>query len=677
MEQQQQSQQQTKAEAAKRPKISNLNPYQEAFGRFDPNQHLPDPEKYEFHGQANEITYDKKSNCILIYGVTPTDGNTFTLQINGFMHYFYMEIPPDLELTPVDRVPKALHGAIFKVERVKRQNCYGVDQPLKEYFKCYLHKPGSLKYIFKDWTKSGRFCDGSVKFYEHSKVSPVIRFMVDFKLTGCGLFKLSPGCYSIADRRISSRQWDLMCSVSDIIAEDDGNNATLAPMHCLYYDIEVLPRKDGGFPTPDECEIITISCVMRDWTSKKTLWKSIIHTGEIDGSHFPDTQCIEMESETDLLLAFREVIVASDPDVLSGWNTEGFDMPFLYKRAKHIGATAFLQIGCLLGTAITARESSFNSAAHGKREYLQFDLLGRMSVDALLVFKRNVKNLRSYTLNSVAQSVLKQTKEDVHHSQIGRLYQGTVLERTRLASYCLKDSDLTCQLLEKKDFPQQYVQTARFIGIPLPLLLTRGEQIKVAIKLMRYCRDKNLIIPFQETKDKWSPFEDTETNLNDKVEERMTQRITSFFNSTANGKIISPAVTTTSGKQIKYAGALVLKPKTGLHDDAPCYCLDFSSLYPSTMIAWNLCFSTLITQADLDRHPEWKENEHYRRFRSGHMFLTPLVVKGVLPILAEQGLFFRGEKKKLMAAAAKRGDEFEESVYNGQQNAIKVFCNSM
>ena len=99
---------------------------------------------------------------------------------------------------------------------------------------------------------------------------------------------------------------------------------------------------------------------------------------------------------------------------------------------------------------------------------------------------------------------------------------------------------------------------ARVTGVPINFLLNRGQQIKVMSQLLRKAKQHNYI----------SPTETVKKNDN----------------------------------EIGFEGAFVLDPKVGLYDD-PIATLDFASLYPSIMIAHNLCYTTLI-RPDMIRYYE-------------------------------------------------------------------------
>lgn len=83
------------------------------------------------------------------------------------------------------------------------------------------------------------------------------------------------------------------------------------------------------------------------------------------------------------------------------------------------------------------KNTHFSSKAYGQRDSKDTPLDGRLQLDVLQFMQREHK-LRSYTLNSVCAQFLGEQKEDVHHSVITDLQNGTPESRRRLAVYCLK-----------------------------------------------------------------------------------------------------------------------------------------------------------------------------------------------------------------------------------------------
>ena len=90
-----------------------------------------------------------------------------------------------------------------------------------------------------------------------------------------------------------------------------------------------------------------------------------------------------------------------------------------------------------LGMRCQTKDTHFSSKAYGQRDSKETNLDGRLQLDVLQFMQREHK-LRSYTLNSVCAQFLGEQKEDVHHSVITELQNGTPESRRRLAVYCLK-----------------------------------------------------------------------------------------------------------------------------------------------------------------------------------------------------------------------------------------------
>lgn len=140
---------------------------------------------------------------------------------------------------------------------------------------------------------------------------------------------------------------------------------------------------------------------------------------------------------------------------------------------------------------------------------------GRLQLDILQVMQRDYK-LRSYTLNAVCAQFLGEQKEDVHHSIITELQNGTAESRRRLAVYCLKvgsidlplqreswlmihlfcqDAYLPQRLMDKLMCFINYTEMSRVTGVPFNYLLSRGQQIKVISQLYRKANDSGYLIP--------------------------------------------------------------------------------------------------------------------------------------------------------------------------------------
>ena len=106
-----------------------------------------------------------------------------------------------------------------------------------------------------------------------------------------------------------------------------------------------------------------------------------------------------------------------DPDILTGYNINNFDLPYLLERAGTLRVPTFPYLGRIVKEKTVIKERVFESKAYGKRVNKVMNIEGRVQFDLLPILLRNYK-LRSYSLNAVSYHFLLEQKEDVHHSII-------------------------------------------------------------------------------------------------------------------------------------------------------------------------------------------------------------------------------------------------------------------
>lgn len=297
-----------------------------------------------------------------------------------------------------------------------------------------------------------------------------------------------------------------------------------------------------------------------------------------------------------MLMKWRLFLETCDPDIITGYNVQNFDIPYLLDRAatlakkkKKQAIGGFPQWGRIKNSPAKMRDTMFQSSAYGKRANVETTIDGRVVFDMLPYMQRNHK-LSSYTLNSVCAEFLGQQKEDVHHSIISDLQNGSDEDRHRLAVYCLKDALLPQRLMDKLHVLVNYIEMARVTGVPVSFLISRGQQIKVFSMILRKCKGEKLLVP----------------TLN-------------------KGR--------SAGADAGYEGATVLDPIKAYYE-TPIATLDFASLYPSIMQAYNLCYSTLVSPTDVGK----LDAEMYKKSENGNVFVHSNVKKGILPTILEVGL---------------------------------------
>ena len=325
-----------------------------------------------------------------------------------------------------------------------------------------------------------------------------------------------------------------------------------------------------------------------------------------------------------------------------GWNIDNFDLPFLLKRADTVGiADTFCRLGRVRSEVCRIRLASFENKQRGRRDYSEItNLAGRVQLDMLEVTRSSFK-LRTYTLNAVAEEFLGDRKEDVHHSIIADLWRESDGGRARLCSYCLKDAKLPQRLMDKFCIVPQYAEMARVCGVPFAFLRTRGQQVKVLAQLLPRARERGFLLPY-------IPVEPSDE---------------------------------------KYEGAVVIDPLRGFYEK-PIATLDFTSLYPSIMMAHNLCYTTFLPGGPEEAERLGLGPDDYTVSPNGHCFVKAHVRKGILPTILESLLGARKLAKRDMASAKEMAElaadqleraswEFRAMVQDGRQLALKVSANSV
>lgn len=436
-------------------------------------------------------------------------------------------------------------------------------------------------------------------------------------------------CPAKAYRLVSERDRQSSCQIEAEIPythlishEPKGEWSKMAPLRILSFDIECAGRK-GIFPEANMDPVIQIANVVTRYGESKPFIRNVFCLDET--SSIVATQILEFSDEREMLMSWKNFLSKVDPDLITGYNISNFDFPYLLDRAKHLKCSGFEHWTRLPSVKSVANNSTFSSKQMGSRDTKTTNTNGRLQLDLLQLIQRD-HHLRSYTLNSVCSHFLGEQKEDVHHTMITELFNGTPESRRRLALYCLKDAYLPQRLMDKLSCLANYTEMARVTGVPFNFLLSRGQQVKFMSQLFRKALEQKLVIP------------------NMKGEQSDEQ----------------------------YEGATVIEPTRGYYD-VPIATLDFASLYPSIMQAHNLCYTTLIKPSAIEKFGLVKD-EDYIVTPNGDMFVTVKQRKGLLAQILEELLSARKQAKRELASET---DPFKKAVLNGRQLALKVSANSV
>ncbi|KNC85933.1 DNA polymerase delta catalytic subunit [Sphaeroforma arctica JP610] len=581
-----------------------------------------------------------------LFGVN-SNGNSVCAHVHGFLPYFYVPAPKDFKAQHVGIFMEAInakitnlspkvHNAVVRVEVEMKENIFGYHSQTKiQFLKLTMNLPHQIaaaRRAVEQGFNVGVYGLVACQPFE-SNLEILLRFMVDTGIVGCSWVELPQGAYRIRGKTSnpppqSRCQYEFDIAYDKLIAHAaEGEYSKNAPFRILSFDIECKGRP-GVFPEADQDPIIQIANMVQLQGEERPFVRNIfclktcdnIAGSEVKTYHRHKT---DLDNERELLQEWAEFLRAVDPDVITGYNTTNFDLPYLFKRAEKLNVKNFHYWGRIENTPSVMRDTQFSSKAYGTRDSHTFNIEGRVPFDVLQLLQRDYK-LRSYSLNSVSAEFLGEQKEDVPHTIISDLQEGSDQTRRRLAVYCLKDAYLPLRLLNKLMGLINYIEMARVTGVPLNYLLTRGQQIKVVSQLYRRARVVDYVIPHVP-----------------------------------------------SGQaDEQYEGATVIEPNAGYYD-TPITTLDFASLYPSIMMAHNLCYTTLIrgNPASLGLGPD-----DYIKTPTGDNFVKQSKLKGLLPDILEDLLTAR---KRAKLALKKETDPFKKAVLDGRQLALKISANSV
>ena len=528
-----------------------------------------------------------------------------------FNPYFYLKTDRDLKST----IRSLFYRDLVSCEVQHGRDLWGFqNDQLSRFLRLEFKSHRGLRNC--TWTiENGKFPElNGCKVYE-ANIDPVLRFM---HVSGCSSTGwIDPGlCEPDAETSCDVNLWAPNWKLIRPVARDD-----IAPLKIMSFDIECY-SSTGAFPDPRNPNdvIFQIGMTTKEFgKGDETTIRRCLCLKETAG---PDVESFATEKQ--LLEAFQQYLIRTDPDILTGWNIFGFDLEFLHFRAALRGAsTVWGRVkDCPIEKVV---EKNLSSSALGNNLLKMTPMKGRYVFDLFQDVKREHK-LESYSLNNVSKHFLKDQKNDMPVKEIfSRYAEGDPVRLGEVAAYCIKDTELPHALMEKLCQIQNQIEMAKACWVPLSFLSERGQQIKVFSQMAYKARELNFIIP--------------------------------TFRRPPDGA---------GGADDGYQGATVLEAQTGAYY-GPITALDFASLYPSIMCAHNLCYSTLVMDPKYDNLPG-VEYETY----GPHKFAQGVV--SLLPTILTDLKTFRKKAKKLMAL--NEGTPLE-AIYNGQQLAYKISMNSI
>ena len=295
--------------------------------------------------------------------------------------------------------------------------------------------------------------------------------------------------------------------------------------------------------------------------------------------------------EPEILENFNKLVQKEDPDLITGYNIDGYDMPLLEERMR------FNKIQFRIGR-------DFIPPRRIMDQYWR--LHGRV-IDDTWWEVRKVLHPKHETLNYVSNMLLNEGKENVNRLDIENEWARRPAD---VIKYCIKDARLALMIYRKIRILDRNLYLSTVSMLPLDDVTNGGTSTYVDSLLIRRADRENIGVPMSSSK---------------------------FSNDT-------------------YEGGYVHTMDPGLFD--MIVVLDFKSMYPSMIIKYNICFTTLSSEGTIVAP-------------NGAKFLSTDVKKGLIPDLLEQLMKKRDEVKKQM-----KTDKANYEYLDGLQAAIKVLMNT-
>ena len=416
-----------------------------------------------------------------------------------------------------------------------------------------------------------------VKCFE-THISIDLLWMIDNKIpscswiTACGSTSSTPRSTCVIDMDIAGP--------STWIKHEKNPPQPMAPFVVLSYDIESQPHEVEGkteteFPEPDRDPILCIGigvfnmvdqvvkqyCFM--WEpegSQCTSYPALSDEDKTDEYSPEESDVRSFRSEYDMLLAFRAFIQEEiDPDIITGYNILNFDNVYTIQRGQHLHSLFAVDEkpamswcwGRQLNRQCRLKKQYKFSNQKGGKESWECKIEGREFMDLYKVIMDDHK-LRSYKLDEVAAHFMGTNKIHISYDDIP-IMQRSAEGRVKLGVYCVKDAWLPCKIAIKMAKVINAILMSQVAGVSLDAILNRGQQIRTVALMLAKMKERE-----GDGQMRWFlPDEEDPPNTG------------------------------------SFEGAVVITPIPGFWD-RPVVTLDFASLYPSIMRAWNMCFSTIL-----------------------------------------------------------------------------------
>jgi DNA polymerase I len=509
-----------------------------------------------------DVTYGVVGNApeLRLFGITNNDKRVLVLD-RSFRPYFYV-LPSGDSSTVLANIKRKLEGRVLGVELVKRR-LFGGEVDAIKVTATIPEKVRELREIAAEIPGVKDVLEADIRFSQ--------RYLLDMGV--------KPSNWVVVDQCEEVKgnyQVDLVCLAKTrprMIEEHK-----LPNFRILALDIEVYnPR---GMPNPDRDPIIIISTMTKEDGIKMFV-------------------ADDSKNDAKIIREFVDYLRKYDPDIIVGYNNNGFDWPYLVNRSSRVGVKL----------TISRMGNPPEPSVYG-----HWSVIGRANVD-LYNFIEEMGEIKVKSLDRAAEFLGVMRRDERVLIPGHRIYEywDDKSKRDLLLRYA-KDDVVSTYGLAEKLLPFA-IQLSSISGLPLDQVGASSVGARVEWMIFYEAVKRGELAPNREER----PYE-------------------------------------------TYKGAVVLEPRPGLHEDIAV--IDFSSMYPSIMMKYNVSPDTLVIGDCNDCYVAPENNYRFRKTPEG---LYP----GLLRVLVES----RRKVRELMKNYPENSPDWV--LLNERQRALKVMANAM
>ncbi|KAI4567284.1 hypothetical protein MJT46_008497 [Ovis ammon polii x Ovis aries] len=410
------------------------------------------------------------------------------------------------------------------------------------------------------------------------------------------------------------------------------------PICALFYCIS----SDTPLPDTDKTELTGVIVIDKD----KTVSSQDIRyqTPLLIRSGITGLQVTYAADEKALFQETANIIKRYDPDILLGYEIQMHSWGYLLQRAAALSVDL-----CQMISRVPDDKTENRFAAerdeYGSDTMSEINIVGRITLNLWRIMRNEVA-LNNYTFENVSFHVLHQRFPLFTFRVLSDWFDNkTDLYRWKMVDHYISRVRGNLQMLEQLDLIGKTSEMARLFGIQFLHVLTRGSQYRVESMMLRIAKPMNYIP-------------------------------------------VTPSVQQRSQMRAPQCVPLIMEPESRFYSNSVLV-LDFQSLYPSIVIAYNYCFSTCLGHVEnLGKYDEFKFGCTSLRVPpdllyqirhditvspNGIAFVKPSVRKGVLPRMLEEILKTRLMVKRSMKAY--KQDRALSRMLDARQLGLKLIAN--